>query len=303
MAGTKGLIFLGSRSAILYEQLLPRVLEGKREPCEINFSDFDGVSFRISCQHESMNIVNVAMIMKTTSILKTMGAQEIITRLFPGCERTAPPGFDLAIEFDCDAIGEDPEEFLNNISELKQHVASGPIHKAFTALVNKTSASLTPMVVPYRKGECMFVCPAESKITVIFLVDFVDITDKAIAKVFMHEFVEAQRTVRNAPPVTYSPSTPPDLRNVQHTANPDAVGYISFAVEERHIKGDKYLQKAITLMTGFRNYLHYHIKCSKTYLHMRMRKRVAGWMQVLNRAIPAEEHEKKTAAGKTFVRK
>jgi hypothetical protein len=34
-----------------------------------------------------------------------------------------------------------------------------------------------------------------------------------------------------------------------------------------------------------------------------MRQRVAGWLQVLNRAIPAKETEKKTSAGKTFVRK
>jgi actin related protein 2/3 complex subunit 2 len=303
-AATKGLIFLEAKSAILHEQLRPRILEGKREPCEINFSDFDGVSFRISCQHESMNVVNVAMVMKTTSILKTMGSQEMITRLFPGAERAPPAGFDFALEFDCDAIGGDPEEFLNNISELKRNMMGGPLYTAFTALVNKTSAGMAPMVVPYRKGECMFVCPSESKVTVIFLVDFVDITDKAIAKVFLQEFVEAQRTNRNAPPVTYSHATPPDLRSVEHTANPEAVGYLSFAVEERHIKGDKNLQKAMTLMTGFRNYLHYHIKCSKTYLHMRMRKRVVGWMQVLNRAIPEkEEGEKKTAAGKTFVRK
>ena len=34
----------------------------------------------------------------------------------------------------------------------------------------------------------------------------------------------------------------------------------------------------------FRDYLHYHIKCSKAYLHSRMRARVAAFLQVLNRA-------------------
>lgn len=304
MAATKGLIFLEAKSPILHEQLRPRILEGKREPCEINFSDFDGVSFRISCHPEALSIVNVAMVMKTAQILKPMGSQDIINRLFPGAERPPPAGFDIALEFDCDNIGSDPEEYLNNISELKRNVAAGPLNNAFTALTNKSSGGMPPMVIEYRKNECMFVCPAESKVTVIFLVDFVDVTDKAIAKVFLQEFVEAQRIVRNAPPIAYSKDTPPDLRNIKHTTNPDAVGYLSFAVEERHIKGEKNLQKAITLMTGFRNYLHYHIKCSKTYLHMRMRKRVAGWMQVLKRAIPeVESTEKKTAAGKTYVRK
>ena len=34
----------------------------------------------------------------------------------------------------------------------------------------------------------------------------------------------------------------------------------------------------------FRDYLHYHIKCSKAYLHSRMRARVAAFLRVLNRA-------------------
>lgn len=37
--------------------------------------------------------------------------------------------------------------------------------------------------------------------------------------------------------------------------------------------------KTVTLLTGFRNYLHYHLKATKTYMHMRMRKRVVGLLQ------------------------
>lgn len=73
-------------------------------------------------------------------------------------------------------------------------------------------------------------------------------------------------------------------------------------LEQRHLDGDR-AEKAITLLSGFRNYLHYHIKATKTYLHMRMRKRVQTWLQVLNRAVPEQETEKKTAAGKSFKRK
>lgn len=66
---------------------------------------------------------------------------------------------------------------------------------------------------------------------------------------------------------------------------------------------DGRLESCVTLLAGFRNYLHYHIKATKTYMHMRMRKRVVGLLQVLNRAVPeAEEKAKKTAQGKTFVR-
>jgi actin related protein 2/3 complex subunit 2 len=133
-------------------------------------------------------------------------------------------------------------------------------------------------------------------------VDFADPTDKAIAKVFLQEFTEAQRGIRGAPPVFYSKEPPGELTGIHFNYSPDCVGFISFSVEARHVEGAK-KESAITLLTGFRNYLHYHIKCSKTYLHMRMRKKGEGWMQVLNRAIPETDTDKKTMSGKTFARK
>lgn len=52
-------------------------------------------------------------------------------------------------------------------------------------------------------------------------------------------------------------------------------------------------------MQLFRDYLHYHIKCSKAYMHSRMRTRVAEFLKVLNRAKPdvaAGEGARKTAS-------
>ena len=77
----------------------------------------------------------------------------------------------------------------------------------------------------------------------------------------------------------------------------------------------------ISHIQTFRDYFHYHIKASKAYIHSRMRKRTADFLQgmpillsvtdmrciltqlllVLRRARPDnEEKEKKTASGRTF---
>jgi len=48
----------------------------------------------------------------------------------------------------------------------------------------------------------------------------------------------------------------------------------TLAIFKSHVESEEKRQKAITLVQGFRNYLHYHIKASKTYLHIRMRKQV-----------------------------
>ena len=246
------------------------------------------------------------MFIRAAKELKTAGSKELIERLFPGQETTPDADYSVAVEFDCDRLP-DPPAFLERVSLLKRHMMCGPMFRAFSALLAKKSDGMPVVRVDYRKGESMFVCPTATKVVVIFQVDFADVTDKALAKVFLQEFMEAKRSVTNAPPVSYFPREPPtELASLSSSLRPgsDTAGYISFALEERHIQGER-LENSMTLLAGFRNYLHYHIKASKTYLHMRMRKRVAGWLQVLNRAIPERaeaDKEKKTITGKTFTR-
>ena len=105
---------------------------------------------------------------------------------------------------------------------------------------------------------------------------------------------------------------------------------MSVVLFARHFTQPAQRQATIQLIQFFRDYLHYHIKCSKAYMHSRMRAKVESWLkvrvdrvkwiiasvlththtlfgdQVLNRAKPESDDknkEKKLASGKTFVRK
>ena len=49
----------------------------------------------------------------------------------------------------------------------------------------------------------------------------------------------------------------------------DNIGYVTFVLFPRHT-GPKVRDNTIDLIHTFRNYLHYHIKCSKAYMHQRM---------------------------------
>eukprot|EP01041_Mallomonas_annulata_P009037 gene9037-18716_t len=301
MTSTKGLVVLESRNPILYDQLNARILGGKRESCEVFFSDFDDVSFKLSCSSPCLNIIKVNMAIRNAAILRRMGTEAVLNRLFPGLQMTPDASYDFALEFDCDTLT-DRENMTNNISNLKNVVFGGPLDNAFQALSENRLSSVDMMTIPFRKTEAMYVCPGSAKVVVVFLVDFIDATDRAFARVFLQEFVEAQRSIRTSPPVAFSREPPGELASLGLSSNQDIAGYISFAFEERHVTGAR-KDHAVTLLTGFRTYLHYHIKCSKTYLHIRMRKKVDGWMQVLNRAMPEVEHEKKTITGRTFTRK
>ena len=48
------------------------------------------------------------------------------------------------------------------------------------------------------------------------------------------------------------------------------------------------LDKAVDMLHSFRNYIHYHIKCCKGYMHTRMRTRYVDLLKVLNQADPTK---------------
>lgn len=62
------------------------------------------------------------------------------------------------------------------------------------------------------------------------------------------------------------------------------VGYVTFVLFPRHFANTIVASTTITHIQLFRDYLHYHIKCSKAYMHSRMRHRVSEFQKVLNRA-------------------
>lgn len=243
---------------------------------------------------------------KPAKLFLENGSSSYLNRFYPNLITTPIEGYDLAIGFDTQNLPYDAATFLENISQLRKNVLGGPLDKYLTALKNKNDLGHT-IALPYRQhspNDILYICPTGGKIVVIFSVDFSDVTDKALAKVFLQEFVEAQRVVRNAPPVSYNKDPPGELLSSGvKLPSGDIAGFISFAIEERHLSTDAAKDKVVAHLTGFRNYLQYHIKCSKTYLHTRMRNKVNNWMQVLKRAQPEVQGEKKTASGKTFIKK
>ncbi|VDP81759.1 unnamed protein product [Echinostoma caproni] len=122
------------------------------------------------------------------------------------------------------------------------------------------------------------------RVTVIFSTMFKDPDDMLIGKVFMQEFTESQRRLDRAPQVLYSHRVPPAEFQGTGAAVNDSLAYVTFVLYPRHVAPGSNREKTINLIHTLRNYLHYHIKCSKAYLHMRMRAKTAEFLKVLNRA-------------------
>jgi len=189
------------------------------------------------------------------------------------------------------------------VSTLKANTLGG----VFTYFLQDvlSNKAQDPFTFTLRADTIVYFFPGRERCTVIYSIDFKEKVDRAIAKVFMQEFCEARRNLQASPPVQFSVAPPSEMGHFKITEPTGNLGFVSFAVLKSHVDRDK-LPKVVSVMTTFRNYLQYHIKCSKAHFHARMRARVASLLQILNRAKaepPAGTTQAKTMSGRTFNRK
>ena len=247
------------------------------------------MEYHVFVDENAMNIVKVSMRMACYKDIQPMGAKAWVDETFKGLVANTPSkGFDLTLEIDLDKPPADKAKLIENVASLKRGIMGAPFKRCFDALLADASANIRPMVIKYRTNEAMYIVPSKDRINVYFSVDFEDETDRAIAFVFLQEFAEAPRRINNTPNCSFSKEPPNDVKSTPgFKAPPNCVGYLAFQVFPRHLGGSK-LDTACTLFQGFRSYLHYHIKASKSHLHSRMRARVVMLLQILNRANPTD---------------
>jgi actin related protein 2/3 complex subunit 2 len=151
--------------------------------------------------------------------------------------------------------------------------------------------------IHYREEEAIFVKASHDRVTVIFSTVFREETDRIYGKVFIQEFVDARRrAIQNAPQVLFRNDPPLELQGVPGVkpTTTGEIGYVTFGKhcvslpEEyfltylvlfpRHLTPQR-MPEVISHIQTFRDYFHYHIKASKAYIHSRMRKRTADFLQ------------------------
>lgn len=211
----------------------------------------------------------------------------------PGMQTPEPLGWDgsaydltlqLNLDTDLPETEEGCQELVDNLSTIKRHLFGAPLSLCFHAV--ETGAPCPERIqLSLRPNEYLFIIPDKQKVMVIFALGLHDPIDVQISRVFLMEFGEARKgSAAGAPTCVYDkPDSPPKpIQDVPMDVN---VGFITFNLEARHFGGAKH-DNAVNLISGFRSYLYYHIKCSKSDMHTRMRRRVESLLQVLNRAKP-----------------
>jgi len=296
------MLLLESHNRIIFDTIQQLIDSDKREPLDITVADFDGVLFHLSTP-EAKNLLNLSLQWGCAQELLTNGAQKDLEQIYGPLLVAPEAGYDVTIQLDLDNLPADKDKLPLKFAFLKRHLLAAPFKKTFGAIHNKKPSN-NIIKIAYRQGEAFYIKPEDDRCMVIYQILFSDETDKVLAKLFLSEFADARKPLRGAPDVKYLAEPPSDLSQCSDLEVGPGVGYVSFVLFENHLIPANAF-KTINLIQSFRDYLHYHIKCSKAYMHTRMRNQVANWLQVLNRARnePFQKKEKKLASGRTFKRK
>ncbi|KAK1821114.1 Arp complex subunit [Friedmanniomyces endolithicus] len=296
-------------------------------------SDFDNVTFHISTPTSKSHLL-ISLAIKCYPELVKYGATAVLEREYSSYIVEPPEnGYDFSVQIDLDNLPASPEEretLIQKISLLKRNAMAAPYEQAFDEFASLqeqakqyTSESAPQGVreggevraVHYREEEAIYIKASHDRVTVIFSTVFREETDRVYGKVFLQEFVDARkRGVQNAPQVLARDDPPLELQGVPGIkAGKGEITYVTFVLFPRHLTPQR-REAVISHIQTFRDYFHYHIKASKAYIHSRMRRRTADFLQVLRRARPEAQdaggadgmggagagRERKTASGRTF---
>ncbi|KAF2459876.1 ARP2/3 complex 34 kDa subunit [Lineolata rhizophorae] len=313
------MLLLDYQNVLIESLLRDRFAEGA-SPISIDqvVSDFDGVTFHISTP-ESKTKILVSISVRCFPELLQYGAQSVLEREYGPHIVPAEQGYDFSVQIDLEALPADAEardNLVRRVSLLKRNAMAAPFEQAFDEFAerqeeaSKYTSESAPQglleggevrAIHYREEEAIFIRASHDRVTVIFSTRFSDETDRIFGKVFLQEFVDARRrAIQNAPQVQFRNDPPLELQDVPGLEASRDIGYITFVLFPRHLAKQR-REETISHIQTFRDYFHYHIKASKAYIHSRMRRRTADFLQVLRRARPEnEEKERKTASGRTF---
>ncbi|KAI0833731.1 actin-like protein ARPC2 [Trametes gibbosa] len=282
-------------------------------PLDVQFVDFDGVRFRLTTPDRKVPTALVlSMNIRCWEELVRYGVDDILRREYGPLIRAEPEsGYNVTLDVNLEQIppeGEEREAFIKSLSLLKRNALAAPFELGFQTqkqLEAGGSGQGELMALHYRDEEVIYVQASSDRVTVIFSTMFREETDRVFGKVFLQEFVDARRlpTIQAAPQVLYTTREPPlEIRHVQGLNDSEDNGYVTFILFPRHFAKPEAAALTITHIQLFRDYLHYHIKCSKAYMHSRMRHRVSEFQKVLNRAkTEAAVGDRKTASGRTMT--
>ena len=319
------MILLEYESAIL-RNLLERSLDGNEELSgEYQFCDLDGVRFYVKLNKDKdkkkkkeeeggseeskiRDILVQVFICCAKEINEQCDGEEYFDKLYgsiktePTTVKGCPVTFTHAVKFTLfDKSAEEQKNLITLVSRLKANILAIPF--LFVASLVKEKSNFAPFEIPYRRqsGESIYITPTDKGAAATYSIRFSDEGDKVIGGVFFQELSAARQRVPSAPAVSSSDDPPSDLNAFNlPTRDQKLFAYVTIGMQEAQLS-DRKIQDTSYYMPLFRDYLHYHIKCAKGFMHQKMRARTAAMLKILDEAKPEPKHKvKRTITGKVI---
>lgn len=264
-----------------------RIRKEKPDSRSMVISEFCGASYHLSTSSSDESF-KVSLKLACFEKLEKYGVKEVLESKFPGLVVSPEQNYSVTIQVTKDEARVDI--LRNELPQLHRHALASLFY-----YVQKNGKG--PCELRYRENEFLYVSAEKERLSATLSTQFKDEADRVFAKLFLQEFADARKqgVGPNAPGVVVSQTAPNGI------SGPDGV-YVTFNLSGANLTGQTF-EQSISRILGFRDYLHYHIKCAKAYMHSRMRGRADGFLKILNRARIEGDKERKTASGRTFIRK
>ncbi|KAJ9700777.1 hypothetical protein PVL29_006205 [Vitis rotundifolia] len=151
-----------------------------------------------------------------------------------------------------------------------------------------------PIKLVYHPREPFFVIRQPQKITAVFPMRFRENSDVIIATAFFQELMDvgSSEAWAKAPPCTWSPIPPPELRGELFEDLSTNGGFVSFAARQDSVES-----------LNFYACVKYHVKCTRGFIQRRMKNRLESLVEVLQNASMEEEQHIQKVEGCRCVRK
>lgn len=212
----------------------------------------------------------------------------------------AEDGYQLTLRLNFSRVpqGKDSVKIITKISTVQATILSSQLKEILCNVSSKDTLHGMHKAIKlvYHPREPFFVIRQPDKITAVFPMRFKEKTDVVLATAFFQELTDVGNTKAwaKAPPCTWSPIPPPELRGETFEDLSTNGGFVAFDIFSRHTKG-RALNKTVWNLLNFYAYVKNLIKSNRGYIQRRMRMRMESLAQVLQKATIEEggEHSEK----------
>ncbi|KAK3010289.1 hypothetical protein RJ639_011834, partial [Escallonia herrerae] len=289
------MILLQSPSRYLLQILSTRLHNlDKGVELDCHWVEFDDVRYHVQALVKNPHLLLLSVSLPTPppeTVFQgglPLGAIEAVKAAYGVAVQILDPprdGFNLTVKMNFSKLPPTEEyrqALLMKVASVREVVLGAPLRVFLKHLASRTVAPERDLLVAlvHRPKESFFLVPQAEKVTVVFPMRFNDSTDTVLATSFLQEFVEARRSagLNNAPPCSWSPSPPVELKGAPLEALSANAGFVTFVIFPRHVEGKK-LDRTVWSLSTFHAYVSYHVKCSEGFMHTRMRRRVESLIQ------------------------